>query len=339
MPSTCQQPDAAGPPNWRTVGLPYHDLNSSYRNRFGTKVWKLSLDLGCDCPNRDGTLATSGCIFCDPESFSPSRRRGLPSIAEQIQEGVRRLQHRHAANRFVAYFQPGTNTYGPIDRLRSACRQALAHPNVVGLAIGTRPDCVSEEVLELLVSFAAETWLVVEYGLQTIHDRTLDLLNRGHHYDAFLDAYRRTRQRNLDIGVHVILGLPGESRDDMRATAQELARLKIHSVKLHNLYAVRNTTLADQFAAGRVRLPEFSQYVEYVVDFLEEQPPHVVIERLCGDAPPQYLVEPQWCLDKAAVRSAVEAEFRRRGTHQGSKLDTGRSHARDTENTEEKTEH
>ena len=176
------------------------------------------------------------------------------------------------AERFVAYFQPGTNTYGPIDRLRLAYQQALSHPDVVGLAIGTRPDCVGEAVLDLLAELAGRTWVVVEYGLQTIHDRTLDLLNRGHHYDAFLDAYRRTRRRNLDIGVHVILGLPGESRDDMRATARELASLEIHSVKLHNLYAVRNTVLADEVAAGRVRLPEFQEYVDYVVDFLEELP-------------------------------------------------------------------
>ena len=338
MPSTCQPSDTTGPPNWRTAGLPYHDLNSYYRSRFGAKVWKLSLDLGANCPNRDGTLDTSGCVFCDPESFSPSRRRGLLSIAEQIQEGIRQLQRRHAVNRFVAYFQPGTNTYGPIDRLRAACRQALAHPNIVGLAIGTRPDCVGDEVLDLLARFAAETWLVVEYGLQTIHDRTLDLLNRRHHYDAFLDAYRQTRQRHLDIGVHVILGLPGESRDDMRATAQELARLNIHSVKLHNLYAVHDTTLADQLATGRIRLPEFAEYVEYVVDFLEELPEHIVIERLCGDAPPEYLVEPHWCLDKARVRSAVEAEFRRRGTHQGSKLETGKTHSRGEGNMVEEAE-
>ncbi len=327
MPSTNEQPKTPQPADWLTAGLLYHNLNSFYRKRFGTKVWKLSLDAGCNCPNRDGTLATLGCIFCDPESFSPSRRMKLPSITEQVQEGIRRLKRRCAAERFVAYFQPGTNTYGPIDRLRLAYQQALSHPDVVGLAVGTRPDCVGKEALDLLAEFAARTWVVVEYGLQTIHDRTLDLLNRGHHYDAFLDAYRRTRRRNLDMGIHIILGLPDESRDDMLATARELARLEIHSVKLHNLYAVRNTALADQVAAGRIRLPDFAEYVGYVVDFLEELPGDLVIERLCGDAPPEYLVGSQWCLDKAAVRSAVEAEFRRRGTHQGCKTEGGKRQA------------
>ena len=309
--------------DWSAAGLLYHGLNFFYRKKFGAKVWKLSLDAACGCPNRDGTVASLGCVFCDPESFSVSRRMGLSSVAEQVQQGIERLKQRYGAERFVAYFQPGTNTYGPIDRLRQAWLDALAHPDVVGLAIGTRPDCVGDDVLSVLAELAQRTWVVVEYGLQTIHDRSLDRLNRGHRYDAFLDAHRRTRRRKLDIGVHVILGLPGESPEDMRATARELARLEIHSVKLHNLYAVRNTVLADQVAAGQVRLPEFAEYVDRVVDFLEELPSNVVIERLCGDAPPAYLVGPQWCQDKQAVRAAVEAEFRRRGTRQGVKKTAG----------------
>lgn len=314
-PKACQ----ATPADWRSSGLLYHSLNFFYRNRFGTRVWKLGLDAGCGCPNRDGTVATSGCVFCDPMSFSPARRRGLRSISEQIEDGICRLKQRYGAERFIAYFQPGTNTYGPIDLLGAAYMQAIAHRDVVGLAIGTRPDCVGEKVLDQLARIARDTWVGIEFGLQSIHDRTLDLLNRGHHYDAFLDAFERTKRRQLDVGVHVILGLPGESRDDMRATAQELARIGIHSLKLHNLYAVHNTALAQQVAKGEVRLLELPEYVEYVVDFLEELPESVVIERLCGDAPKEYLVGPQWCLDKTAVRAAIEAEFRRRGTCQGSR--------------------
>jgi uncharacterized protein len=312
----------ATPPDWRSAGLTYHSLNFFHRKKFGAKVWKLSIDAGCSCPNRDGALATLGCIFCDPESFSPSRRVGEGDshrpIATQIDNAIRRLKRRHGADRFIAYFQPGTNTYGPIDRLRRAYLDALAHPEVVGLAIGTRPDYVGDDVLDLLAELAGRTWLVVEYGLQTVHDRTLDLLRRGHHYDAFADAYQRSRQRGLNVGVHVILGLPGESREEMLTTARTLAALDLHSVKPHNLYAVRNTALADQVASGEVRLPEFDEYVSYLVDFLEELPGSFVIERLCGDAPPEYLVGPLWCLDKAAVRRAVEAEFRRRGSWQGS---------------------
>jgi uncharacterized protein len=297
----------------------YYSLRAFNRRQFGGDVWKVSVDAGCTCPNRDGTISASGCIFCDPESFSPSRRSGIASITGQIDEGIRRLTLRHQTDRFLAYFQPASNTYGSIERLRQAYLEAIAHPRIVGLIVGTRPDCVSEEILDILSEISQTTWLTIEYGLQTVHDRTLDWLRRGHHADAFFDAYRRSRQRRLNVGVHVVLGLPGESRDDMLTTAQTLARLDLHSVKPHNLYAVRGTELADCVAAGHVRLPELAEYVGWLVDFLEVLPSHFVIERLCGDAPREYFIGPEWCLDKSAVRRAVEAEFRRRGTRQGAK--------------------
>jgi radical SAM protein (TIGR01212 family) len=300
------------------AGLLYHTLNFFYLKKFGQKIRKLSLDAGFNCPNRDGTLATGGCVFCDPESFSPSRRLKLSSITAQLEEGIGRLSARYAAEGFVAYFQPGTNTYAPVDRLRSVFEEALAHPKVVGLAIGTRPDCVPDDVLDLLAELSKRTYLVVEYGLQSIHNRSLYWIKRGHDFQAFVDAYKRSRKRNLLVGVHVILGLPGETSEDMLATARELAGLKIHSIKLHNLYAVRNTPLAEMVARGEVELPRFEDYVNRVVDFLELLPPECVIDRLSGDAPPQYLIGPKWCLDKRAIRAAVEGEFRRRGTWQGS---------------------
>jgi hypothetical protein len=281
----------------------------------------VSLDAGCTCPNRDGTLARGGCIFCDPESFSPSRRRRLVSLSAQLEEGICRIRARHAgADRFVAYFQPATNTYGPLARLRGLYEEALEHPGVVGLAIGTRPDCVGDAVLDMLAELSARTWVTIEYGLQTSHDRTLDWLGRGHHVDAFLDAAERSRRRGLEIAAHVILGLPGESRRDMLATARLVVQAGVGSVKLHNLYAVRNTRLAELLAAGQVRLPEREEYVGYVADFIEALPPDCVVDRLSGDAPPQYLVGPQWCLDKAAVRAAVEAELVRRDSWQGKRV-------------------
>ena len=310
--------------DWRSVGLLYFSRSFFFRRRFGAKVWRISLDAGLGCPNRDGTLGTEGCIFCDPESFSPSRRfASTPidrhAIARQIEEGIRRLGPRLGAEWFVAYFQPATNTYAPVEWLRALYQAAISHPQVVGLIVGTRPDCVGDDVLDLLADFSRHTWLLVEYGLQSIHDRTLDWIGRGHHCDAFLDAVRRSRQRGLEIGAHVILGLPGESPEDMRATARELAGLEIHSVKLHNLHAVRNTPLADLVTGGQIRLPTRREYVGYVVDFLEELPPTCVIDRLSGDAPPECLIAPDWCLDRSAVRAAIEAEFRRRGTWQGRK--------------------
>ena len=267
------------PTDWQSTGLLYHSLGVFYRSTFGERVWKISVDAACTCPNRDGAISSRGCVFCDPESFSPSRRVGelahRPAIIDQITTGISCVKRRCKANKFIAYFQPATNTYGPIDRLKKAFHEAASHPDVVGLAIGTRPDCVDDEVLDMLAELAERTWLVVEYGVQTIHDRTLDLLRRGHRFDAFLDAFQRSRSRGLNVGAHVILGLPGESRDDMQATARALARMDIHSVKPHNLYAVRNTVLADWVSAGTVRLPDLHEYVGYLVDFLELTPGRV----------------------------------------------------------------
>lgn len=230
---------------------------------------------------------------------------------------MRRLRSRIAAEKFLAYFQPATNTYAPVERLRPLYEQAVSHPDVVGLAIGTRPDCVPDEVLDLLTDLASRTYLSLELGLQTIHERSLVWMNRGHGYAEFLDAMERSRGRGFEICAHVILGLPGETREDTLATAREVARLGLDAVKLHNLYAVKNTVLADQVAAGQVRLMEREEYVETVVQFLEVLPPSCVVERITGDAPPDYFVGPAWCLDKHGVRRAIEEEFKRRGAWQG----------------------
>ena len=280
------------------------------------------MDAGLGCPNADGTLAPGGCIFCNIDSFSPSRRRSIRPIGQQIDEGMKRLKRRYGVEHFLAYFQPATNTYGPVAKLREMYLEALAHAAIVGLVIGTRPDCVSPEVLDLLADLSRQTWLVVEYGLQSIHDRSLDWMNRGHHYDAFLDAVRRSREHQLNVGAHVILGIPGETPDQMRATAREIARLRINSVKIHNLYVCRDTALAGLWAAGQAPLPDRQQYADYVADFLELLPPDCVIDRLSGEAPPEYLLAPEWCLDKPAVLRAIEAELVRRDSWQGKKVES-----------------
>ena len=311
------QSRTCGDIDWRASGSRYFRLKDFLGWKFGQRVWKVSVDGHFGCPNADGTVATGGCIFCNIRSFSPSRRLRLRPVSEQLAEGIQRLAPRRRADCFIAYFQPATNTYAAPARLRSLWEEAIAFPGIVGLAVGTRPDCVPDEVLDLLSEFSSRTWVSIEYGLQSIHDRSLDWMNRGHHYDAFLDAVERTQRRGLDIGAHVILGLPGESRDDMVATAREVARLRLHSVKLHNLYAVKNTVLADLVAEGRVVLPDREQYARYVADFLEVLPPDCVIDRLSGDAPPEYLVAPEWCLDKSAVRAAIDQELQRRDSWQG----------------------
>jgi uncharacterized protein len=304
--------------DWRSAGLRFFSYNYYLRQRFGARVQKVSLDAGLTCPNVDGTVATGGCVFCDNRSFSPSRRLPRADIAGQLAQGMRLLRRRYSnVGRFLAYFQPATNTYAPVDRLRRFYGAAIDHPDVVGLVVGTRPDCVPNDVLDLLGEMAERTYVSVEYGMQTIHDRSLTWMNRGHGHAAFVDAVARSRGRGFEIAAHVILGLPGESRVDMLATAQELARLQIDAVKIHNLYAVKNTPLAGWVESGEVTLLDRDGYVTTLVDFLERLPPTCLVERISGDAPPDYLVGPAWCLDKPALRAAVDTEFVRRDTWQG----------------------
>jgi radical SAM protein (TIGR01212 family) len=218
---------------------------------------------------------------------------------------------------FMAYFQPATNTYAPVDRLRAVYEEALSHPQVMALAIGTRPDCVPDDVLDLISEMAQRVFVSVEYGMQTMHNRSLDWMNRGHGHDAFVDAVLRSRGRGFCIGAHLIIGLPGESRADHLATAREVARLRLDAVKIHNLYAVQNTPLADQLERGEVELIGRDEYVEGVVDTLEVLPPDCVIERISGEAPPNYFVGPEWCQNKAGVLRAIDAELTRRNSWQG----------------------
>lgn len=303
--------------DWRGAGLRYFVYNHYLRSRFGHRVQKVSVDAGFTCPNVDGTVAKGGCTFCDNRSFSPSRRIPKQAVLDQIDEGISRLKRRYDCDHFMAYFQPATNTYAPVDVLNDYFRTALSHPKVVALAIGTRPDCVPPDVLELLDELGKQTYLSVEYGMQTMHDKSLDWMNRGHHHDSFLDAVERSQDLSFEICAHVMLGLPGESREEMLETARELARLRIGAVKIHNLYCVKNTPLEQQVTSGEVKLMERKDYIETLVDFLELIPPETIVERISGDAPPDYFVGPSWCLDKPAVKRALDEEMELRDTWQG----------------------
>jgi radical SAM protein (TIGR01212 family) len=307
--------------DWRAAKLRYYQYSFHLRQRYGARVQRVSVDAGFTCPNVDGTVALGGCTFCDNRSFSPSRRLPKQDIREQIDEGIRHLKRRYECDQFIAYFQPATNTYAPVDKLRDLYEQALAHPQVVAMSIGTRPDCVPDDVLDLLEEVAARTDLTVEYGMQTMHDRSLDWMNRGHHHDAMLDAMERSRGRGFEICAHIMLGLPGETHEDMLATAREVARLQLDDVKIHNLYAVEHTPLAEQVRRGEVRLLERDEYLATLVDFLELLPPEMIVERVSGDAPESFFIGPSWCLDKPAVLLALQAEMERRDTWQGRRFE------------------
>lgn len=304
--------------DWRKNGLRYFSYSYYLKQKFGHRVQRVSVDAGFTCPNVDGTVALGGCTFCDNRSFSPSRR--LPrknDISDQIDDGISRVKRRYKCKHFMAYFQPATNTYAPVETLRELYETAIAHPEVVALAIGTRPDCVPNDVLDLLEEIAGKIPLTVEYGMQTMHDKSLDWMNRGHHHDAMLDAMERSTDRGFEICGHIMLGLPGESREDMLETAHEVTRIELDAVKIHNLYCVEKTPLADQVRSGEVKLMERDEYISILVDFLEIIPPTTIVERISGEAPGDFFVGPKWCLDKPDVLNAVREEFERRDTWQG----------------------
>ena len=301
-------------------GLPYLDLNTYLRRRFGGRVQKLTLDAGLTCPNRDGRVGTGGCLYCNARgSGTGAAARGV-NLTAQIQAGMAYLKRRYGAEKFIAYFQSFSNTYAPVARLLTLYAEALACPEVVGLSIGTRPDCLEDEVLDLLAGYARERLLWLELGLQSAHDRTLTALNRGHDVACFTRAVERAAARGLEVVAHVILGLPGEGPEEMAATAAYLARLPLQGVKIHLLYVVQGSQLARLQQQGAYTCLTEDEYVRLVADFVELLPPHFVIHRLTGDPHRHELLAPDWCLDKSRVLGRLREEFARRGSRQGSRM-------------------
>lgn len=301
----------------------YYPFNRYLRERFGAKVYKVTLDAGFTCPNRDGTKGWGGCTYCNNEGFSVNSRfdrRSAGSIEDQLRQGIAFKRKRYKAEKFLAYFQAYTNTYDSVKHLRELYDRALSFPDVVGLAIGTRPDCAGDEVLDLIESYARRTEVWLEYGLQSSHDRTLKAINRGHDYACFVGAMERTQGRGIHLCVHVILGLPGETREDMLTTARRLGEMNFQGLKLHLLHVMKDTPMEQQYRQGRVRVFEQNEYASLVVDFLEWIPPGVTIQRLTADAPPQCLVAPRWCLNKAGVLHSIHEEMERRDFRQGCKI-------------------
>ncbi|MDD2900861.1 MAG: TIGR01212 family radical SAM protein [Syntrophales bacterium] len=300
--------------------LPYRDLNRYLRQRFGERVQKITLDAGLTCPNRDGRVGQGGCLYCNARgSGTGAWSRGL-NLSQQLEEGRDRLGRRYGARKFIAYFQSFSNTYAPLEQLQALYREALACPGVVGLSIGTRPDCLSDAVLDLLADLQRDYLVWLELGLQSAHDATLKRLNRGHNVACFTDAVNRAAGRGLETVAHVILGLPGEGAGEMAATAAYLGGLPLQGVKLHLLYVTPDSALASLYRSGDYRCLTETAYVTAVVDFLELLPPQMVIHRLTGDPHAGEMLAPEWCLDKARVLNLIKQEFARRGSRQGFKV-------------------
>jgi len=295
----------------------YYDLNTYFRDLFGCRVQKITVDAGLTCPNRDGTLSTGGCIYCNARgSGTGAHARGL-SVSEQLKQGKEALSRRYRAKKFIAYFQSFTNTYAPIPRLKGLWEEALSIPDVVGISVGTRPDCAGEAVLDLLEDVSRRGLVWVEYGLQSVHNATLRRIHRGHDFECFDRAVEATRKRNLNTCAHVILGLPGETRDDMLETARVIGRMGIQGVKLHLLYVVKGTELDRLYRLGDYRCLEQQEYIELVCRFLELLPRQMVVQRLTGDPHPEELVAPAWSLRKSETLNLIKSRLESENSWQG----------------------
>jgi len=298
----------------------YRDYNSYLRDIFGERVQKISLDAGFSCPNRDGTISCTGCIYCDSRGSGTgamsTRGKGLE---EQIAEGSRFAEKKYKAKKFIAYFQSFTNTYAPVSQLREIYQTALNHNGVVGLAVGTRPDCVDHDILRLLSSFQKDYLVWIEYGLQSAHDATLSRINRGHNVACFEKAVAIAKEHGIKICAHVILGLPGESHAMMMDTARFAAGLPVDGIKIHSLYVTKGTALADLYEKGEYKCLEREAYIETLIDFLEILPPDMVIQRITGDPNARELIAPLWTLDKSQNISLINKRMEERDTWQGKK--------------------
>jgi radical SAM protein (TIGR01212 family) len=299
----------------------YYDFKSFLVNTFGCRVYKLQIDAGFTCPNRDGKIATGGCIYCDGRGSRLRQEGPLPSVGEQIVRAKQLFQRLRGAEKFIAYFQTFTNTYGPYETLKELYDEALRQEDIIGLAVGTRPDSISDDVIELFSEYARDSHIWLEYGLQSAHEKTLRFINRGHDLQTFIDTVTKTAGRNIYICTHIIVGLPGESHDDILKTARLVASLPIQGIKIHLLLALEGTALGTLYKAGKIEMIEKEDYVNTVCDILEILPPEMVIQRLTADGYRDIYLAPEWGKRKLTVINAIDRELERRDSHQGIKYD------------------
>ncbi len=299
----------------------YHTLNEAYRREYGGKVFKVPLDGGFTCPNRDGRVSKGGCTFCSDDGSGDFAGNACDPIPVQFAEVKARLHRKWKSAKYIAYFQAFSNTYAPVERLRELYEPALKEDGVVGLSIATRPDCLPDDVVAYLAELNERTSLWVELGLQTVHDTTAKKINRGHDYQSFLTGLAKLRRHNIRVCVHIINGLPGETPEMMLDTAREVAKMDIQGIKIHLLHVLKHTPLARQYEKGLLDLMEEDTYVSLVCDQLERIPPEVIVHRLTGDGPPDLLVGPLWSRHKMQVLNKIRAELERRDSFQGKKKD------------------
>jgi len=297
----------------------YNDFSTYFRNRFSERVQKVSVDAGFTCPNRDGTKGKGGCTYCDNKNFKPSYTNLENSVLQQIEQGIAFFSKKYDSMKFLAYFQAYTNTYAPLEDLKCLYNQALEHPKIIGLVISTRPDCISTEILDYLEELGKKVYVMVEFGLESHLDKSLERINRGHTFADSEWALKETAKRGINNCAHMILGLPGENRKDWFEQAKVISKLPVKNLKLHQLQVHKSTVLEKQYKANPNDFNIFTveEYVELVIDYLELLNPEIIVERFISQAPREALVAPKWGLKNFEFVAKVEKRLVERDTWQG----------------------
>ncbi|MCK4288458.1 MAG: TIGR01212 family radical SAM protein [Bacteroidales bacterium] len=290
---------------------------------FGERVQKLSIDAGFTCPNRDGTVGTGGCTYCNNNAFNPSYCTPSKSISQQIIEGIEFHQKRYRrANKYLAYFQPFSNTYAPLDKLRNIYNEAIKFPEVIGLVIGTRPDCIDDKKLEFFSELSKKYYVIIEYGIESCYDKTLERVNRGHSFEQSVKAITKTAQKRIKTGAHIIFGLPGETKQEMLDEADILSELPLNNIKFHQLQIIKDTEMAKEYREKPENFNLFSldEYIDFIITFLERLTPDIVIERFAGEVPPRFLSGPNWGLIRNdQILNLIKKKLYEKNTWQGRK--------------------
>lgn len=290
----------------------YNDFGTWIRNQFPHRVQKISVDAGFSCPNRDGLISSGGCIYCDNRTFNPAYCDRRISVTEQLEKGKRFFARKYPDMKYLAYFQAYTNTYAPLDRLRELYEEALRVPDVVGLVIGTRPDCMSEELLDYLERLNQTTFLIVEYGIESANDETLRRVNRGHDFACSREAIERTHQRGIVVGGHVIIGLPGEDAEESVRQAPIISSLSLDILKIHQLQVVRGTRLARLYADKPFHVYTIEEYVDVIVRYIRQLRPNLILERFVSQCPPELLIAPRWGLKNHEFTHLLQNKLRQK---------------------------
>ena len=304
--------------------LPYNDFSRYIRRVFPDfKVQKISIDAGFTCPNRDGTVGRGGCTYCNNRIFNPDYCKAEKSVARQLSEGKLFFSRKYPKMKYLAYFQAYTNTYGELEHLKSLYQEALAQEGIVGLIIGTRPDCMSDKLLDFLQQLSQKTYVEVEYGIESTNDATLKRINRGHDFATSIDAIQRTAERGIVVGGHVILGLPGEEHDELIHQAMQINKLSLTIIKLHQLQIIRGTSLAREYTEHPedFHLCQVDQYIDLVIDYIEHLRPDIVVERFVSQSPKEWLIAPDWGLKNYEFIEKVKKEMKKRASYQGKVFD------------------